>query len=361
MRDAYRASVAKNLKGGGAPTIQGELPTGASQDPLHVLGLFEALTSRYWASGVSREQIEQRAASGYLWIELMPFLFLDDEDAVEVLAEYVLWKEANEELLEYMRRGADGPYPEWTSSVRQDWLKARVLKAVHRMEEADPPIEWLDEARNDAARLADGDSPSIPWLEFLREEPPTDAASVFEQESGWNRLPAPLLSALSERLENAYDAEWFMSVAERSGICERFLKWAEDATGGDPAYGLTMLATMLTSYANGLGDRGDMTGARGALRLALILSPSHVPAWSSMAIAHVNSGNCEEAVYWARRVLDCDPKELEGPVGPPGSGMVGLLASGEREAARGLDDPSLVGAWQRVKETMEYIIERCGE
>lgn len=358
MRRAYRTSARRARRRGDPSAIKDTLPDGASDDPAHVVGLFEALASRYAASGVSRQEIEHRTASGYLWIELMPFLFLDQEDAVEALAEYVLWKEADEALLEYMLQGAEGPYPEWTSSVRQDWLQARVLESVRRMEAADPPIAWLEQAREDAAKLGDGDSPSIPWLVFLRDDSPSDAAAAFEQAAGWTRVPATVLSALSERLENAWDAEWFISVAERSGIYERMLQW-DNAGGENATYGLVRIAEMLTGYANGLGDRGDMIGAKGALRLALMLNPNHVPAWASMAIVHMNTGDCEEATRWAQRVLGCDPAKAEGPVGLLGGGMAGVPTSGDRDFAAALGDHALEGAWQGVKESMEGIIEQC--
>lgn len=67
--------------------MQGRSPT---QDPPHVVGLYGALGTRYLSRGT-------RVAERELWGELMPFLAMEEADAVEALAEYVVFQERPED------------------------------------------------------------------------------------------------------------------------------------------------------------------------------------------------------------------------------------------------------------------------
>jgi hypothetical protein len=84
-RDAMRVSYFKHRR----LAEQGRAPTFTS-DPPHYLGLYGALGTRYKA----RLQAFDEAG---LWIELAPFLLIREAEAVEALAEYVLWKEGHKD------------------------------------------------------------------------------------------------------------------------------------------------------------------------------------------------------------------------------------------------------------------------
>lgn len=76
-------------------------------DP-HRAGLFGALGTRYIARGVIPNPAFPDVV---LWPELAPFLLMSKEDAVEALAEYVLWQER-------------------PSAARREWLAAKINKAL---------------------------------------------------------------------------------------------------------------------------------------------------------------------------------------------------------------------------------------
>lgn len=188
---------------------------------------------------------------------------------------------------------------------------------------------------------------------------PTSARSAFDQHAEWAKLPDSLLVELSTRLKSAEQATNFITLMERSGIYDRLIQPLVDSSLEDPGYAVYRVAIMLTSYANGRGDRGDIEEARESLQIALDLNPNHVPAWSSMAIAEVNSGNCEEAVKWAKRVLDYDPAAHSN--GSAKTVDVGPPAAEQQGSASDLDEPSLEEGLEDVKDTMREIIKLCQE
>ncbi len=78
----------------------------------HQVGLYGALATRYRV----RWQEAAKPTEPEIWIELIPFLVMDEEDSIEVLAEYILYKERPEEAKIF-------------------WVKDRINKALSRIPE----------------------------------------------------------------------------------------------------------------------------------------------------------------------------------------------------------------------------------
>lgn len=144
------------------------LPERASGNAAHAFGLFGALVSCYAAHGVPQWQVEFR--SGFVWTELMPFLYLDHNDAVEALAEYVLWMEIDDEYPGWEERPAE--VPPWTSSLRLEWLKGKIREGVRRVEE--------DEDASFRS-LVEADWPLIGWLDLLPNQAPSDGQTDVDE------------------------------------------------------------------------------------------------------------------------------------------------------------------------------------
>lgn len=79
-REAMRESYDKHVR----LAAQGRIPT---EDSPHVIGLYGTLGSRYRARGTPVVEV-------VLWGELAPFLAMGEADAVEALAEYVVFQES---------------------------------------------------------------------------------------------------------------------------------------------------------------------------------------------------------------------------------------------------------------------------
>lgn len=78
-REAMRLSYQKHLR----LARQGMVPT---DDSPHYVGLYGALGSRYKTRGIPVMEV-------VIWAELVPFLLMRETDAVEALAEYVVYQE----------------------------------------------------------------------------------------------------------------------------------------------------------------------------------------------------------------------------------------------------------------------------
>lgn len=144
MRKAYHDSLHRSQREG-VPLSADSLAKGTGP-PEHVYGLFDALASRYWAAGVPRKEIERRAGS--VFAELGPFFYLDRQDGIEALAEYVVWKEASEA-------------PQTAGEVRLEWLREKIREGVMRAEEIDPS-GWVSVVREHRS------GPSwIRWMELV--------------------------------------------------------------------------------------------------------------------------------------------------------------------------------------------------
>lgn len=151
--EVYRASYERARQGGGygGMTPPEALPEGVGTRE-HAFGLFQMLADRYRAAGLSRRDIWQRAMG--IWMELTPFLYLRQDEGVEALTEYVVWKEQTE----------DGP--EAGDEARVDWLRGKVREGLGRAEAVEPG-GLIAAARETAGRQRAGASVRIPWLELL--------------------------------------------------------------------------------------------------------------------------------------------------------------------------------------------------
>ena len=85
-------------------------PRGEDTFPPHEFGLFGALGTRY----MSRRE---SPAEMVVWAELAPFLLMDEAEAVEVLAEYAVYRES-------------------VNDSRFDWLSDRINAAFERLPSA---------------------------------------------------------------------------------------------------------------------------------------------------------------------------------------------------------------------------------
>lgn len=152
MRHAYQNSKEMARESGHVPPPR-DMPEGTTGPPVHQFGLYGALASRYMATGVDPETVNDRSIS--LWVELNPFRYLDREAAVEALAEYVVWKESSED------------FPWTADDVRVDWLREKIREGARRAEDVDPG-GWVAQAKEHAQRVRDGsESTWIRWVELL--------------------------------------------------------------------------------------------------------------------------------------------------------------------------------------------------
>lgn len=145
-REAMRQSYQKHYdlaRSGLAP------PT---SDPHHA-GLFGALGTRYKVRGVLRY-------TGFpdvvLWPELAPFFLMSQQDAVEALAEYVLWQER-------------------PSAARTEWLARKINDALH----TNPSSENSPRHLASAAFIN-----QVKWSDLLDPENRTTLSREAEQLSG---------------------------------------------------------------------------------------------------------------------------------------------------------------------------------
>jgi hypothetical protein len=85
IRAAMRLSYEKHMK----KAVKGTI--GVGTDSFHSTAMFGALGSRNKVSGYPFNE-------PYIWIELAPFLELEDHYALEVLVEYAVWREMPKEV-----------------------------------------------------------------------------------------------------------------------------------------------------------------------------------------------------------------------------------------------------------------------
>ena len=102
----------------------------------HQKGLYGALASRYIAARTPRPEIE-------IWTELIPFLLMDEAEAVEALAEMVV-------------------YIEMTTDSRHAWLGERIRSAVGERLPAAPEYQRRGAVVALQQRIVD-------WVTFLHE------------------------------------------------------------------------------------------------------------------------------------------------------------------------------------------------
>jgi hypothetical protein len=113
-----------------------EMRAGSDSRSPHEQGLYGALESRYVAAHAPRPEIQ-------IWTELIPFLLMDEDEAVEALAELMV-------------------HDEMPLEARTEWLGARIRWVIHERLPAATEFQ-----RSGAARaLRQGHRP---WLSFLTQ------------------------------------------------------------------------------------------------------------------------------------------------------------------------------------------------
>ena len=69
-------------------------------------------------------------------------------------------------------------------------------------------------------------------------------------------------------------------------------------------------------------------------------------------------GDCQNAVYWADRVLSLKPDQNSKD--PWERGMAeAMTPEGEKWAAQGLGAPQMIGSWKEIQKQMKTIKDSC--
>ena len=113
--DGTRKAMRKTYRNHLRSIEQGRLQIPEDDSP-HQSALYGALGTRYMTLGFSAD--EMRSQEIFLWLELMPFLYLEPSTAVEALAEYVVWKE-----------------PETKHETKATWLYDQIREGVQKASE----------------------------------------------------------------------------------------------------------------------------------------------------------------------------------------------------------------------------------
>lgn len=133
IRRAMRNSYAKHR----TMAETGQAPI--SEAPHH-LGLFGALGTRYKARGLLPRQ---GLPDVVLWPELSPFLLMPEAQAVEALAEYVVWQECRDE-------------------AKVEWLQQAINRALRQSPD--------DNLRSFREIAADALLTGVAWRELLERD-----------------------------------------------------------------------------------------------------------------------------------------------------------------------------------------------
>jgi hypothetical protein len=99
-RESMRMSYKKHQK----RAARGMIPDDGTTP--HQFGLFGALYTRYMTAGISKDAAE-------IWVELSPFLLMEEPDGLEALCEYVV-------------------YQERPSEAKTSWLKYAVSESLRK-------------------------------------------------------------------------------------------------------------------------------------------------------------------------------------------------------------------------------------
>ncbi len=169
---------------------------------------------------------------------------------------------------------------------------------------------------------------------------------VFASRSAWKGIPTEYLIALGGVLRTPVEAREFADVCEKSGVLQNTIRPQTDER--DTAWMKTKTALALTHYGNAQGEAGRLESAKTAFEFALLLKPDHQPAIASLALANALQGHCAAAVRLADQVLSIkvDPADER---------------QREKEAAKGLDSPELIGASDAVREQLREIKDKCSQ
>lgn len=127
---------------------------------------------------------------------------------------------------------------------------------------------------------------------------------ILNSDVNWRKFPTKHLNAIAKKLCMTNKIKDFVILCEETEIINRLLESCKnDVEKEDADYFLGRIASMLTSYANNIGNQKLFDKAQQVLKITLLLKQRFVPAWGSMAVAAMCLGDCDSAVYWADRVL----------------------------------------------------------
>lgn len=131
---------------------------------------------------------------------------------------------------------------------------------------------------------------------------------IFKSRPIWENLPSNFLELLANRLKSVENTNEFIQICETSGILKNNIirisnhpNYPESIE--NPEFMIASVASTLTSYANALGRERKFKQAKRPLEFTILLKPRHLPAWSSMALTAMFLGDCQNAEYWADKVL----------------------------------------------------------
>ena len=188
----------------------------------------------------------------------------------------------------------------------------------------------------------------------------SEASEVLLSRPAWRDVPESTLRAIAARLETPSRVREFAELCEQTGILQNNIRQIAGSGPADADYVLGMIAATLTSYGNGLGDQARFREAGRVLEFAVMLKPRHVPAWISLALVAVNTGDCRGAVQWADKVLNFKPDPNSDDEWERGAAAA-LTREGEKEAADALGEPDAIGAWQQMQQQMRLIKDHCSQ
>ncbi len=167
------------------------------------------------------------------------------------------------------------------------------------------------------------------------QEEPKTALELLEDRPVWRGLPRQFLETLARKLNSVETASSFVLLCEESGILENnILSLAQH----EPKFALFTVASTLTSYANTMGEQGELMKAKEGLEFALILEPNYVASWLSMAVVSVNLGDCRTAISWADKCLDFEPNPNSENFWEQGMASESSVLDGIRNQAKAIKD-----------------------
>lgn len=184
---------------------------------------------------------------------------------------------------------------------------------------------------------------------------PQTALNVLAQRDVWKTFPSSFQEALAAKLSTPAKATEFTSFCERTGILRSNIA---NYDLHEPERAVWETAITVTDYGYKMAQAERNSEARQSWGLALLLAPTHVPAWIGMAVLSVNEQDCKSATYWADRVLSYRPNpNSNDPIEVLSAQL--MAGGGEHEAAEAFDDPSLIGNTNEAKNQMLEIKAIC--
>ncbi|MBI1955890.1 MAG: hypothetical protein HYS38_05805 [Acidobacteria bacterium] len=201
---------------------------------------------------------------------------------------------------------------------------------------------------------------SVTWPACQQETaraPTATAIEVLRTRAVWRDLPPGLLTTLESKLNSTQKTAEFVQLCEGTGILKNNIVGIANDNADDPEFAVALIAVALTSYANTMGDSKKFGDARTGLEFALLLKPRHIPAWYSMALIGVSTGDCSTAVFWADKVLAFKPDPNSSDLWERGLATA-ITNEGERLAEKILG-PGQSANWNELQEDMKTIKDAC--